>query len=166
MILFRNSVFIDVITKEIKQVNPNNPIQEINPEYSLEGLMLKLQYFDHLIQSANSLPTPAYWVKIKVWSSMFLSVNSTNQWTYHSHTNQHTSADLIVLVTVLGIQNGARWEGWRPLSWQASPCVCPPSPPPSSSVFVFICHGSAGNFLCRNKGFYFFKKGVGGGSLA
>lgn len=108
-------------------------------------------------------PTPAYWVKIKVWSSMFLSVNSTNQWTYHSHTNQHTSADLIVLVTVLGIQNGARWEGWRPLSWQASPCVCPPSPPPSSSVFVFICHGSAGNFLCRNKGFYFFKKGVGGG---
>ena len=24
-------------------------IQEINPEYSLEGLMLKLQYFGHLI---------------------------------------------------------------------------------------------------------------------
>ena len=35
-------------------------------------------------------------------------VNVVNQWTYHSHTNQHTSADLIVLVTVLGIQNGAR----------------------------------------------------------
>ena len=29
--------------------------KEINPEYSLEGLMLKLQYLDHLIQSADSL---------------------------------------------------------------------------------------------------------------
>ena len=28
---------------------------EINSEYSLEGLMLKLQYFDHLMQRANSL---------------------------------------------------------------------------------------------------------------
>ena len=32
-------------------------LKEINPEYSLEGLMLKLklQYFDHLIQTADSL---------------------------------------------------------------------------------------------------------------
>ena len=39
--------------KEIKPVN----LKEINPEYSLEGLMLKLklQYFGHLIQRANSL---------------------------------------------------------------------------------------------------------------
>ena len=31
--------------------------KEINPEYSLEGLMLKLklQYFDHLIQRADTL---------------------------------------------------------------------------------------------------------------
>ena len=34
----------------------NRPIlREINPEYSLEGLMLKLQYFGHLMQTANSL---------------------------------------------------------------------------------------------------------------
>ena len=38
----------------------NQPIlKEINPEYSLEGLMLKLklelQYFGHLIQRADSL---------------------------------------------------------------------------------------------------------------
>ena len=39
--------------KESKPVNP----KEINPEYSLEGLMLKLklQYFGHLMQRANSL---------------------------------------------------------------------------------------------------------------
>ena len=32
-------------------------LKEINPEYSLEGLMLKLklQYFGHLIQTADSL---------------------------------------------------------------------------------------------------------------
>ena len=30
-------------------------LKEINPEYSLEGLMLKLQYFGHLIQRTDSL---------------------------------------------------------------------------------------------------------------
>ena len=29
-------------------------IKEINPEYSLEGLMLKLQYFGHLIRRTDS----------------------------------------------------------------------------------------------------------------
>ena len=30
-------------------------LKEINPEYSLEGLMLKLQYFGHLMHRADSL---------------------------------------------------------------------------------------------------------------
>ena len=30
-------------------------LTEINPEYSLEGLILKRQYFGHLMQRANSL---------------------------------------------------------------------------------------------------------------
>ena len=30
-------------------------LKEINPEYSLKGLKLKLQYFGHLMQRANSL---------------------------------------------------------------------------------------------------------------
>ena len=35
-------------------------LREINPEHSLEGLMLKLkfQYFDHLMQTADSLENP------------------------------------------------------------------------------------------------------------
>ena len=37
--------------KEIKPVNP----KEINPEYSLKGLMLKLQNFGYLIQRADAL---------------------------------------------------------------------------------------------------------------
>ena len=30
-------------------------LKEISPEYSLEGLMLKLQHFGHLMRRANSL---------------------------------------------------------------------------------------------------------------
>ena len=30
-------------------------LKDINPDYSLEGLMLKLPYFDHLMQRTNSL---------------------------------------------------------------------------------------------------------------
>ena len=37
--------------KAIKPVNP----KETNPEYSLEGLRLKLQYFGHLMRRADSL---------------------------------------------------------------------------------------------------------------
>ena len=44
---------VDVNDKEIKPVN----LKEINPEYSLEGLMLKLklQYFSPLMQRTDSL---------------------------------------------------------------------------------------------------------------
>ena len=38
-------------SKEIKPVNP----KEIIPEYSLEGLMLKLRNFGHLMQRVDSL---------------------------------------------------------------------------------------------------------------
>ena len=30
-------------------------LKEVSPEYSLEGLMLKLQYFGHLMQRADSM---------------------------------------------------------------------------------------------------------------
>ena len=47
---------------------PNQSIlKEISPEYSLEGLMLKLtlQYFGHLIQRADSLEKPLMLGKIE-----------------------------------------------------------------------------------------------------
>ena len=42
-------------------------LKEINPEYSLEGLMLKLkfQYFGYLMQTANSLEKTLMLVKIE-----------------------------------------------------------------------------------------------------
>ena len=40
-------------------------LKEINPEYSLEGLTLKLQYCGHLIQRANSLEKTPMLAKIE-----------------------------------------------------------------------------------------------------
>ena len=42
-------------------------LKEISPEYSLEGLMLKLklQYFDHLMQRANSMKGSGCWERLK-----------------------------------------------------------------------------------------------------
>ena len=40
-------------------------LKEINPEYSLQGLKLKLQYFGHLMQGANSLEKTKMLGKIK-----------------------------------------------------------------------------------------------------
>ena len=40
-------------------------IKEINPEYSLEGLKLKLQYFGHLMRRAGSLEKTSMLEKIE-----------------------------------------------------------------------------------------------------
>ena len=40
-------------------------VKEINPEYSLEGLMLRPQYFGHLIGKANSLEKTWCWERLK-----------------------------------------------------------------------------------------------------
>ena len=37
------------------RISNHSILKEINPDYSLEGLMLKLQYFGHLVGRANSL---------------------------------------------------------------------------------------------------------------
>ena len=41
-------ILILVKYQKIERENKST-LKEINPEYSLEGLMLKLQYFDHLM---------------------------------------------------------------------------------------------------------------------
>ena len=55
-------------------------LKEINPEFSLEGLMLKLQYFGHLMQR------PSCWERLRVgeeggkeWDG---SIASSTQWTW------------------------------------------------------------------------------------
>ena len=43
-----------VLEKTLERSN-QSVLKEINPEYSLEGLMLKLQYFGHVMCRVNSL---------------------------------------------------------------------------------------------------------------
>ena len=43
-------------------------LKEIDPEYSLEGLKLKLQYFGHLMQRTDSLEKTLMLGKIEVRS--------------------------------------------------------------------------------------------------
>ena len=64
-------------------------LKEINPEYSLEGLMLKLkfQYFGHLIQRANSLEKTLMLGKTeggrrRGWQRMRWLMASLIQWTW------------------------------------------------------------------------------------
>ena len=44
-----------VLSRVIMSLVPNDFLKEINPEYSLDRLMLKLQYFGHLMQRTDSL---------------------------------------------------------------------------------------------------------------
>ena len=66
----------------------NQPIvKEINSEYSLEGLKLKLQYFGHLIRRTDSLERPRCWERLKArgeysgrgWNGW---IASPTQWTW------------------------------------------------------------------------------------
>ena len=78
-------------------------LKEINPEYSLEGLMLKLklQYFGHLMQSADSLKRPWCWERLRAggegddrgWDGWMLS---PAQW------------------TEIWINSRSWWWTWRP----------------------------------------------------
>ena len=42
------------LDKTVRRSN-QSILEEISPEYSLEGLMLKVQYFGHLVQRTHSL---------------------------------------------------------------------------------------------------------------
>ena len=43
-----------LLSETARRSNKSIP-KEINPEYSLEGLMLKLQYFGHLVRRTDSV---------------------------------------------------------------------------------------------------------------
>ena len=55
-----------VVAESDKEIQPVNP-KEISPEYSLEGLMLKLklQYFGHLMRRTDSLEKTSMLRKIE-----------------------------------------------------------------------------------------------------
>ena len=49
---------------DYKEIN-QSILKEINSECSLEGLMLKLQYFGHLMQKAESLEKILMWERLR-----------------------------------------------------------------------------------------------------
>ena len=51
------SLHVTILIQIIFNLTTDNQsiLKEVNPEHSLEGLMLKLQYFGHLIQRSDSL---------------------------------------------------------------------------------------------------------------
>ena len=59
----------DLTVPRIARRSNQSILKEINPEYSLEGLMLKLklQCFDHLIQRTDSLEKTLMLGKIAGW---------------------------------------------------------------------------------------------------
>jgi len=51
------SLWVTILIQIIFNLTTDNQsiLKEVNPEHSLVGLMLKLQYFGHLIQRSDSL---------------------------------------------------------------------------------------------------------------
>ena len=73
-------------------------LKEINPEYSLEGMMLKLQYFGHLMQRADSLEKTLMLGKIegkrrKRWQRISWLVSITDSMDMNLSTLRETVVD-------------------------------------------------------------------------
>ena len=64
-VLLENILESPLDCKKIKSANPI--LKEMNPEYSFEGLMLKLKlrYFGHLMRRADSLEKTLCWERLK-----------------------------------------------------------------------------------------------------
>ena len=60
----RRTVVLKTRPLDSKEIN-QSILKEISPEYSLEGLKLKLQYFGHLIERTDSLETTLVLGKIE-----------------------------------------------------------------------------------------------------
>ena len=55
-------------------------LKEISPDYSLEGLMLKLQYFGHLMQRTDSLEKTLMLGKIEGWEEKGMTEDGMVGW--------------------------------------------------------------------------------------
>jgi len=75
-----------------RRSNQSN-LKEINPEYSLEGLMLKLQYFGHLMRRADSLEKTD--AGKEWWQEKGMTEDKMVEWHYwlNGHEFEQTSRD-------------------------------------------------------------------------
>ena len=98
-------------------------LKEISPEYSLEGLMLKLQYFGHLMQRTDSLEKTLMLEKIEAggkgdnrgWDSWIASLTrwtwvwaSSGNWWWTGKPDGQQS---------MGLQSWTQLSDWTELNW-------------------------------------------------
>ena len=94
-------------------------IKEINPEYSLEGLMLKvkLQYFGHLLQRADSLEKPLMLGKIegigeksnRWWGGWMASLT---QWRWVWANSANSEGQFVGVLQFMELQSWTRLSNW------------------------------------------------------
>ena len=99
---------------------------EINPEYSLEGLMLKLklQYFGNLMRKTDSLEKPWFWEWLKVglegddrrWISWIASPTRWT-WVWVSSRNWWWTGKPGVLQSMGSQRVGQDKSNWAELNW-------------------------------------------------
>ena len=141
-----------------RQRDQNQPIlKEINPEHSLEGTMLKLQYFGQLMWRANSLEKTPMLGKIEGRRRRGRQRMRWHHW-LSGHDFEQTQGDsegwgslascspwgLKELDWVIEQQQHIPWGGTRPLHCGSAfvsqlflPCLCIPSLP--WLVTIWIC---------------------------
>ena len=128
-----------------QQGDPDPILKEINSEYSLEGLMLKLklQYSGHLMQRANSLEKTLMLGKIegqrrKGQQRMKWLDSITDSMDIKLRKLREMVEDRRVWhVTVHGIpKSRTKLSNWTTVAWErlGARVACVPSPPPPSRV--------------------------------
>ena len=124
-------------------------LKEINPEYSLEGLMLKLQYFGHLMWRADSLEETLMLEKMegkrsKGWQRMRWLDSITNPVDVNLSKLQEIVKDRGGHAAVHGVL-----EGWIQLSdWTTANCPVKPQQLVSKGKVCFIdtCENPQGSW--------------------
>ena len=104
-------------------------LKEVNPEYSLEGLLLKLklQYFDHLMWRTDSLKRPWWWERLKAgregddweWDGWMVS-RARWTWVWESSGCWRGTGKPVMLQSI-GLQNQTRLGDWTELQVKECP---------------------------------------------
>ena len=108
-------------------------LKEINPKYSLKGLVLKLQYFGHLMQRTDSLEKTWCWERLKAggegddsrWDGWMASPTRWT-WVWASSGNCWRTGKPGMLQSIELQRVGHDWAtelNWLLNHWKWGPCV-------------------------------------------